>query len=256
MNICQRIRLSVSPKAYLEMADTEEHHWWFVGRRAILSQILGGLHLPPNARILEIGSGTGGNLQMLSLFGQVSAMEMDATARSIAVKKTDGRFDVRHGSCPSNIPFSGGKFDLICMFDVLEHIDEDEATLVALKSLLANDGRVLITVPAYRWLWSAHDTFLHHKRRYSQVEFRQKVSIAGLTLVRISYFNTILFPIAAFVRLKDRLFVNAKPSGGRVPTAFINQLLMILFGSERFLLARMNLPFGVSLLGVLQLERT
>lgn len=242
----------MSPDAYLEMADTEARHWWFSGRRAILAHLISTFDLPPNARILEIGSGTGGNLQMLSSFGQVSALEMDATARSIASEKTGGRFDIRPGFCPTDIPFAGEKFDLICLFDVLEHIDEDVETLIALKGLLAEGGRVLVTVPAYRWLWSAHDDFLHHKRRYSATEFRQKIVASGLQPVKISYFNTILFPLAALVRLKDRLLSNTSASGSSIPPAPINQLFTILFSGERTLVAKTNLPFGVSLLGVLR----
>jgi SAM-dependent methyltransferase len=237
------------------MAETESRHWWFVGRRKILSHLIAGLRLPTNARLLEVGSGTGGNLQMLSAFGHVSAMEMDATARTICAQKTGVRFDVRPGFCPDDIPFAGEKFDLICMFDVLEHIDEDVQTLIALKALLADGGRILISVPAYRWLWSAHDEFLHHKRRYSSAEFRQKVASAGLQLARVSYFNTILFPIAALVRLKDRMLGNATPTGGSIPFEPLNQLLTTLFGSERFFLTKVNFPFGVSLLALLSDER-
>jgi SAM-dependent methyltransferase len=245
----------MSPEAYVEMADTEARHWWFVGRRMILYKLIDNLSLPLNAHILEVGSGTGGNLHMLSAFGQVSAMEMDATARSICSKKTGGRFDVQAGSCPNDIPFADKKFDLICVFDVLEHIDEDVRTLAALKARLADGGQMIITVPAYRWLWSAHDEFLHHKRRYSYTEFRQKIVTSGLQVARVSYFNTILFPIAALVRLKDKLVGNAAPSGGSIPFAPLNRLLTALLGSERFFLSKSNFPFGVSLLAVLSDER-
>ena len=242
----------MNPDAYLEMADTEARHWWFTGRRVILSDLIGTFELPANTRILEIGSGTGGNLQMLSSFGQVSALEMDATARSIASEKTGGRFDIRAGYCPTDIPFAGEKFDLICLFDVLEHIDEDVDTLIALKGLLAKEGRVLVTVPAYCWLWSAHDKFLHHKRRYSTDELRQKVADAGYEITKFSYFNTVLFPLAVIVRLKDRLMGNTSASGTGIPPALINQLFAGLFGIERLLLRKFNLPFGVSLMCVLQ----
>jgi SAM-dependent methyltransferase len=242
----------MNPDAYLEMADTEARHWWFAGRRTILAHIITTFDLPINARILEIGSGTGGNLQMLSSFGQVSALEMDATARAIAMKKTGDRFDIRPGFCPTDIPFSGEKFDLICLFDVLEHIDEDVETLIAVKRLLAEGGRILVTVPAYRWLWSAHDVFLHHRRRYSATELRKKIAASGLQPIKISYFNTILFPLAAIIRLKDRMFRNSSASGSSIPPALINRLFTTLFGDERFLLTKINLPFGVSLLGVLR----
>jgi SAM-dependent methyltransferase len=245
----------MNPDAYLEMADTEDRHWWFAGRRAVLSHLIGTFGLPQSARILEIGSGTGGNLEMLSTFGQVSAFEMDERARLIAMEKTGDRFEILSGVCPTDIPFVDAKFDLICLFDVLEHIDEDVETLIALKGLLAEGGRVLLTVPAYRWLWSSHDKFLHHKRRYSAVELRNKAMTSGFRLAKMSYFNTLLFPIAAIVRLKDRLIGSSKPSGTEIPPVFVNRLFIKLFGLERFVLEKINLPFGVSLLCVLQSGR-
>lgn len=242
----------MSPDAYLEMAATEDRHWWFAGRRSVLSALISRLDLPPQASILEIGSGTGGNLSMLSAFGRVSAMEMDKVARGIAMQKTEGRFDIRAGSCPSQIPFDGQKFDLVCLFDVLEHIEDDRATLAAIKALSAPGGRVLITVPAYRWMWSAHDEFLHHKRRYLASELKDKAQDAGFRIERLSYFNTLLFPLAAAVRIKDRLMRSSEASGTALPPSPVNATLRTVFGAERFLLDRFNLPFGVSLLAILR----
>ena len=244
----------MDPNAYLEMADTESRHWWFLARRVLLSSIIHRLTLPPNARILEIGSGTGGNLEMLSAFGRVSALEMDATARSIANKKTLDRFDIRAGFCPTDIPFSDEKFDLICLFDVLEHIEEDFLTLVALRTLIADGGNILVTVPAYQWLWSRHDEFLHHKRRYSAQQLRQKIAAAGLRIDKISYFNTLLFPLAVVARFKDRLMGAASASGSAIPADPLNSLLYKIFSAERHLLGKASLPFGVSLLAVLRAE--
>lgn len=238
------------PNAYLEMAHTEANHWWFKGRRAILASLIANLALPAGARILEMGCGTGGNLSTLSAFGRVSALEMDATARSIAMQKTGGRFDIRAGSCPADIPFANANFDLICLFDVLEHIEDDVAALVAVRTLLAAGGRVLLTVPAYSWLWSTHDQHLHHKRRYSKGELREKAAASGLRIEKISYFNTLLFPLVALGRLKDRLLDRSSAAGTAIPPAPVNTLLATLFGAERFLLRRCNLAFGVSLLAV------
>jgi len=240
----------MNPDAYLEMANTEERHWWFVGRRAVLTSLIGRLDLPQDARILEIGAGTGGNLRMLSAFGRVSALEMDDTARKIACERTAGRFDIRAGSCPSNIPFAGEKFDLICCFDVLEHIDDDIGTLVAIKGLLADHGRVLITVPAYPWLSSAHDEFMHHRRRYLSEELRGKIAAAALRLERMSYYNTLLFPLAAAVRLKGRLWKSTAVHGRSIPAAPVNGLLAQVFSAERYLLGKFDLPYGVSLVAV------
>jgi len=242
----------MNPAAYLEMAETESRHWWFVGRRKILSRLIEALGLPKNARILEVGCGTGGNLEMLAKYGTLSALELDDTARGIAEKKTDNRFDIRPGHCPDAIPFKDQKFDLICMFDVLEHIEQDTETLSALKNLLSPNGRILLTVPAYQWMYGAHDKFLHHKRRYSVALLGRKMAAANLALIRISYFNTILFPLAALIRLKEKLFNSDTATGAQIPPAFINNLFRNIFGSERFLLERINLPFGVSIICLLQ----
>lgn len=239
----------MNPDAYLEMADTESRHWWFTGRRRILASVIGSLNLPDNARVLEIGSGTGGNLKMLSRFGKVSSVEMDETARAIASDKTGGVFDIRDGICPTDMPFKPGeKFDLICLFDVLEHIEDDVAALACLKKLLADGGRVLVTVPAYQWLWSAHDQFLHHKRRYSSKKLKAILDKTGFRADKVSHFNTFLFPLAAGARLLDRLLGRESASGTSVPGSFVNSTLQAIFSFERFFLGWMSFPFGVSII--------
>jgi SAM-dependent methyltransferase len=189
---------------------------------------------------------------MLAKFGKVSALEMDAKARTIAAEKTNNLYDIRAGHCPDELPYKDQCFDLICMVDVLEHIDQDTETLIAMKQLLTKDGRILMTVPAYQWLWGAHDEFLHHKRRYSATELRQKIIAAGLQPVKVSDFNTILFPLAAIIRIKDKLLSNRTASGSSVPSTPINAVFKYLFGAERFLLKYLNLPFGVSLLCIIE----
>jgi SAM-dependent methyltransferase len=241
----------MTPAAYVEMAETESHHWWFAGRRDIVANEIRRLDLPPGARILEVGCGTGGNLDMLSRFGSVSALEMNEMACEIARSRWGNRFDIRAGSCPDRMPAYEHKFDLICLLDVLEHIEDDIGTLDALKGLLNEGGHVLVTVPAYRWLWSPHDEFLHHKRRYTIHELKRKSAVAGLVVQRSSYFNTLLFPLAAAVRVKDRLLSRRIGSGSAIPVEPLNGLLWRAFSAERHLLDKARLPFGLSLFAVM-----
>lgn len=242
----------MDPAAYIEMAGIESRHWWFTGRRAILTSLIEQLDLPGNAKILEIGCGTGGNLDMLAAFGKVSAFDMQGSARIMAIQKTGGVHDIRAGHCPDNIPFQHERFDLICLFDVLEHIEQDSETLTAIRSILADSGRVLLTIPAYAWLYGIHDRFLHHHRRYSSKEIRQKVRVGGFRLVRLSHFNTLLFPLAVLVRIKERLLGSTVAAGNHVPPAPINRLFQKIFTAERRWLKHFDLPFGISLMVVLE----
>lgn len=241
----------MNPEAYLDMAATEERHWWFVARRRILADLIGRMGLPQDAEILEVGCGTGGNLALLGRFGRVFAVEMDATARAIAEQKTDHRFEIRPGRCPDAMPFLDRRFDLICLFDVLEHIEEDTASLRMLGARLKENGRILLTVPALPWLWSPHDEYLHHHRRYSRRALVEAITEGGYRVERLSFFNTLLSPLAVVSRIIDKLADSDKASGTVVPNPLVNRSLQSLFASERFLLRHFNLPFGISLIAVL-----
>ncbi|RCS23323.1 class I SAM-dependent methyltransferase [Phyllobacterium salinisoli] len=240
----------MDPSAYTEIYEVENKHWWFIARRKIIEGVIRSLDLPPESNILELGAGTGGNLEMLSRFGKVRAAEMDDYAREMAIKQTGGKFDVQYGCCPEIIPFEGVKFDLICMFDVLEHIFEDVETLSALKRRLAPKGRLLITVPAYQWMWCGHDEFLHHMRRYTSGELSRKLRKTGYHVRKITYFNSLLFPLAALVRVKDRLTSKKVESVNQLPSPMLNEWLEKIFACEARLVKNSHLPFGVSLLAI------
>jgi len=244
----------MSPEAYLEMAETEREHWWFRGRREILCSILRRLALAPRARVLEVGSGTGGNLDILAEFGSVSGLEMDANALAMSVERTSGRFDIRHGRCPDDIPFPEGGFDLICFLDCLEHISDDVGALGRMHPLLAPGGSIIVTVPAYQWLWSAHDAFLHHHRRYDRASLTRCAQAAGFRIERITYFNTLLFPLAVAARLCDRLLRRKRSTGDAVPAEPLNTALYGIFKCESSWLVHRGLPFGVSLLAILKAD--
>lgn len=239
----------MNPNAYIEMSKDESNHWWFMGRREICKTIIRKITNAENLKILEVGCGTGGNLDFLSGFGNVSAFEMDPVALSLA-KQKNPNCNILQGSCPSNIPYASEKFDLICLFDVLEHIEDDEETLKILKNMLKENGVLILTVPAYQWLYGPHDKFLHHKRRYTLTKLCELAKFAGLKTSKASYFNTFLFPIAAIARVKDKLSSNEQSTGTNKPQNLINKFLYAIFSMERHFLKRINFHFGVSIIGV------
>ena len=190
---------------YNRLDELEDRHWWFAARRTILKRVI-ERHTAgtSNLKILEAGCGTGGNLQMLSSMGELSAFEPDDDARRLAAGKAD--CTIAHGTLPDGIPFNGEKFDLIVAFDVIEHVEQDRESLNALRASLAPGGKLIMTVPALPWLWSAHDERHHHFRRYTRSGLRAILQNAGYRPVNLTYFNTLLFPLIAGVRAVKKLF--------------------------------------------------
>ena len=246
----------MEPAAYRKMAETEDRHWWFCGRRAVADAVIRSLGLPDSASILEIGAGTGGNISMLSHYGSVTAVEMDDSARMIAAEKTGKNFVAGH--LPDGLPEFDRKFDLVCMFDVLEHVEKDHAALETIAGLLAPGGRLVLTVPAHQWLWSHHDEVLHHFRRYSRKSLADVLQTAGYDVRRLTFTNSALFPAAAAARLLDRGLSKDRESassGSDIPPGVANAAMKALFRSERHVLGRLDLPMGLGLLAVAELAQ-
>ncbi len=235
--------------SYVTMAENENKHWWFMGRRTILSQLVSSLKLTPNSNILEIGAGTGGNWAWLHALvhsdKQLNFIEKNALARELFFQKTG--HSALAGTLPNAMPPLPLQ-DLICLFDVLEHIENDQEALVTLAYLLKpQNGKLVLTVPAHPFLYGAHDKQLHHFRRYTKKELVAKLKKAGFTINRISYYNFFLFPIAFIARLLDLVFKQTSSLGGDIPPAFINTIFKYIFQSEAFWLKRINFPTGISL---------
>ena len=150
-----------------------------------------------------MGCANGDNLEMLSKYGSVTAMESMHTAFERA--KARNICDVYEGHLPDNIPDDINKEnELIVMLDVLEHIENDSECLKVLRNWLKDSGNLLITVPAYQFLWTCHDELHHHKRRYTVGHLKQLLDNSGWHIKYISYFNFFLFPVALIERIKQK----------------------------------------------------
>ena len=233
---------------YDAMAALDQRHWWYRARRQVTAALIRRLALPPKgAAVLEIGCGTGHNLSMLAEFGTVSALEVDPDARSVAEKRL-GK-PILSAPLPELVGVPRGQFDLVGAFDVVEHIEDDAAAVAAIARCLKPGGKLVATVPAHQWMWSAHDVVNHHHRRYSKSQFRKVIEASPLRLERIGYFNSLLFPVAVAERMVSKLR-GKDDSDLSLPPAPVNAALEKAFAAERHLIGRVPLPPGLSLFAV------
>lgn len=232
------------------MAELDQDHWWFVARRRILKTLIERVVRPPqNARILEVGCGTGHNLQMLKSFGELEASELDRCARTVAQKRLPG--EIKEARLPDLAMFERNGYDLVALLDVLEHVPDDVGSLRAIHRRLKPGGALLMTVPANPWMWSAHDRAHHHFRRYTRKQLKDLFLRSGLEIELLSYFNSLLFPLIAGARLVSKLLARDS-ADDRLPNRYVNALLERIFRLESSLVGRIPMPFGVSLVAVLR----
>ena len=232
------------------MAELDQKHWWFTARRRILAAVIRRVvRAPAEARILELGCGTGHNLDMLGAFGRVEASELDDHARELATKRL-GRA-VEKVALPDLTKFPADSYDLVALLDVLEHVPDDKGSLAAIFTRLKPGGALLLTVPANPWMWSAHDVAHHHHRRYRKREIAELARAAGYEVDLLSPFNTMLFPLIAGVRVLNKIRGHDS-ADDTLPAPPVNRALDRLFGAEAGLIGRLPFPFGVSLVAVLR----
>ncbi len=234
---------------YAIMYEVEGAHWWFAGRRRILESFLAQLAptLPVatgvRARILDVGCGTGANLEMLARFGDAEGVDLSTDA--LAFCRARGLTQVREGAAEA-LPYADASFDLVTALDVVEHLDDDVAGLGEMRRVLKVGGCALLFVPAFQWLWGVQDDVSNHRRRYTRAGLQRAVEAAGLHVERATYANiTFLAPILAG-RLLMRATGARPASENNINVAALNGLFGQLLGAERHWLRRINLPVGVS----------
>lgn len=272
-------RVAMPPASYHVMFDVEDEHWWYVGRREIVfAQIKDALKQsveertyassPAGAtdvfrkqpvevasssaqRILDIGCGTGANLDRLKRYGAVQGVDVSELALSFCRRR--GHERVMRANA-TELPFADESFDLVTALDVIEHLDDDRRGLAEIRRVLRPGAPTVLFVPAFQSLWGPNDEQVNHRRRYRLGELRAKVEAVGLRVERISYANIAMFiPIWAGRKLMNALGVKSQPEN-RINHPLINRLLSRIFSSEAGWLRHRALPFGVSIVCVARKE--
>ncbi len=226
---------------------TEGTQWWYRVRRAIVISIVTKYAEKSQhpLKILDVGCGTGALLSELKRFGAVDGL--DKSADAVAYCTVRGLTSVAVGAA-ERLPYQDEIFDVVVALDVLEHLPDDSMGSRELARVLKKGGIVIITVPAFQFLWGVTDVISHHYRRYRLKEIVRVVRDAGLAITRATYFNTLLFPAIAIVRLGARLLFRKDASENEMGGAIGNALFYRIFRAESLLLPHVNFPFGVSAL--------
>jgi SAM-dependent methyltransferase len=233
---------------YTKLAAFENRYWWHVGRRSIVGRQIARLNKAGRAlRILNVGSGTGGTVRVFAQHGSV--LNIDRSDEAVRLMRENGYEAFQMDG--SRTPLRESQFDLVAALDVLEHISEDEVALEEWARLLKPGGHILLTVPAYQWLWSGHDVSLGHFRRYAAKHLQKIVRAAGFEVCKCSYAITFsFFPIVAF-RFWQKLFRPHVQTSSYVELpGVLNALFIGLLRVEAFLLEMCSFPFGSSILVV------
>jgi ubiquinone/menaquinone biosynthesis C-methylase UbiE len=235
---------------YDDFFQLEKNHWWFIGRRKIVFRLI-ERYKPTPSIILDAGCGTGYTAMQLRQYGKVLAF--DSSPAAVEYTKQRGFDSVKQGSMTA-IPYPSEMFDIVTALDVLEHVEDDRSSIVELCRVLRPGGILVITGPAFKFLWSPHDDINLHKRRYTAGEIKEKVESAGLRILKLSYFNSFLFPAIFLARLFRKVFPAANEEAKSDFTVFnrgfINTALEKILSVESHLLSHVSFPVGVSLVCV------
>lgn len=229
--------------AYRQHYEVEDRHWWFRGRWAVVEALLSRTPLPAEPRILDAGCGTGGYLKRYALLGDATGVDPSPDAVRFCHERG---FDSVREAGLEDLPFEDDSFDLVTATDVVEHIAAEEEALSELRRVTAPGGALLLTVPAYMWLWSEEDEHLHHQRRYTRPRLRKAVERAGWEPQIATYFNSLLLPPIALARQLPQRDNGQKAELERTPAILDGPLSLPMRLEARLIRAGVSLPAGVS----------
>jgi SAM-dependent methyltransferase len=236
--------------AHRQMSEAAATHWWFRGRRRVVAALLRRFAPRGELAIADVGCGTGTEIGMLEEFGRVVGVDSSGTALALAHQR--GHAELIAAAMP-RLCFPDGAFDVVCALDVIEHIEDDRAAVRELWRICRPGGLLVVTVPAYPWLWSEHDDANQHWRRYTRAALRACLQAPGCEILKLSYMSVAATPAVMAVRLAKNL--TRRPGNGTRPPRLdiftlpraLNALLVASFTAEARWLRHGRLPFGTSI---------
>lgn len=234
--------------------ELEDSHWWFQGRAAVVLEMIDRFcPVEEDEQFLDVGCGTGLILQALSQRREAVGVDMSPLAVDYAKQRGLSQVFCAELAELQTVASRAWAFRVAVLLDVIEHVQDDLGLLRQVYQTLKPGGQVLITVPAYPWMWSQHDVLNHHYRRYTARQLRDVVSASGFEMQKLSFYNTWLFLPA----LLQKAVSGQRPvqdAAETIPTVapWLNALFKGIFASEQYLLPHVNFPFGVSLLAIAQ----
>jgi SAM-dependent methyltransferase len=228
-------------------AKVESFHWWFVVRRKLLKSILSSIKIPINAVTLDIGCGVGSNLSALESAGLCKTVGLDRSFYALSLAKSHFNLPLVNGDL-NQLPVRSKSFGLIIATDILEHVEDDANGIREIYQALKIKGTLILTVPAFGFLWGIQDVVTGHKRRYSRKKILMKLRQGGFTILRSSYLNFFLFFPILMARRMIHLMGLRIESENEVNFPLINFLFKAIFSLEVWLLKYLSFPVGVSIL--------
>jgi len=242
----------VEIEEYEKMCNLEDSYWWFAGKRRIAQNLIEEfVHLNQREAILDVGCGTGATMCFLDHYGRAYGIDISETALRFCQERALSGLS---RASALRLPFADSSFSLITAFDVLYHeeVVDDLKALKEFHRVCRRGGSVLISEPAFNFLWSGHDVAYHGRRRYIASELKSKLEEVGFQVIKLSYSNALLFPFIFAFRMWKRL---CKPSPEarsdlKPLNPYLNKVLLAVYNLEASLVRKTRLPVGSSVVCV------
>ncbi|MFH1586986.1 MAG: class I SAM-dependent methyltransferase [Candidatus Diapherotrites archaeon] len=235
--------------AYRELFEAENGNWWFLGRKGQVLMFLRKFLPEKKLKILDAGCGTGASIEFLKEFGEVTGMDISPKAMAFCKKK--GLKNVSNGDI-RNMPFRNNEFDLVVGLDVLEHVKENKKAISEFNRVLKDNGFLLLTVPAFDFLWTMRDEYMMHKKRFSRPELQKFLEKSGFKVIKISYRGLFYF-FPLWIRIL--LFgtdIDDKNRNVIHTNWLLNTLFTFFLRIESFFMQFIDFPLGTAIIAIAQ----